>query len=182
MVVPAVGENSSKRPRRRNFHLYTEYKTALSSSTTTTQEQQWVSKFWSLTRASGVAVAAPLFFSISLHPLILSSHLLPELDKNLSPHLTHFGLAEYKNDFTRVSIENWKSSGKPTGGFHKKNMVGTLIYMAPEVLKKDLHTEKSDVYSFSVSINELLTGVVPYTDLRAEAQQQTIGRASRRSD
>ncbi|KAK7278116.1 hypothetical protein RJT34_23141 [Clitoria ternatea] len=104
------------------------------------------------------------------------------LDKNLSPHLTHFGLAEYKNDFTRVSIENWKSSGKPTGGFHKKNMVGTLIYMAPEVLKKDLHTEKSDVYSFSVSINELLTGVVPYTDLRAEAQQQTIGRASRRSD
>ncbi|KAK7278994.1 hypothetical protein RJT34_24035 [Clitoria ternatea] len=96
------------------------------------------------------------------------------LDKNLSPHLTDFGLAEYKNDLTRVSIENWKSSGKPTGGFHKKNMVGTLIYMAPEVLKKDLHTEKSDVYSFSVSINELLTGVVPYTDLRAEAQAHTV--------
>ncbi|OVA20672.1 Protein kinase domain [Macleaya cordata] len=53
-------------------------------------------------------------------------------------------------------------------------MVGTLIYMAPEILRKDIHTEKSDVYSFGVSINELLTGVVPYTDLRAEAQAHTV--------
>ncbi|CAN0907425.1 Protein kinase and PP2C-like domain-containing protein [Linum grandiflorum] len=53
-------------------------------------------------------------------------------------------------------------------------MVGTLIYMAPEVLKKEVHTEKSDVYSFGISINELLTGVVPYTDLRAEAQAHTV--------
>ncbi|KAJ1436016.1 Serine/threonine-protein kinase, active site [Sesbania bispinosa] len=96
------------------------------------------------------------------------------LDKNLCPHLTDFGLAEYKNDIKGVSLQNWKSSGKPTGGFHKKNMVGTLIYMAPEILRKDLHTEKSDVYSFGVSINELLTGVVPYTDLRAEAQAHTV--------
>lgn len=96
------------------------------------------------------------------------------LDKNLCPHLTDFGLAEYKNDLKRVSTENWKSSGKPTGGFHKKNMVGTLIYMAPEILRKELHTEKSDVYSFGISINELLTGVVPYTDLRTEAQAHTV--------
>lgn len=75
-----------------------------------------------------------------------------QLDKNLRPHLTDFGLAKYKNDIKGVSLENWKSSGKPTGGFHKKNMVGTLIYMAPEILTKELHTEKSDVYSFGVSI------------------------------
>ncbi|KAI5396959.1 protein kinase and PP2C-like domain-containing protein isoform X1 [Lathyrus oleraceus] len=96
------------------------------------------------------------------------------LDINLCPRLTDFGLAEYKSDIKEVSLENWKSSGKPTGGFHKKNMVGTLIYMAPEILRKELHTEKSDVYSFGISINELLTGVVPYTDLRAEAQAHTV--------
>ncbi|KAI4300929.1 hypothetical protein L6164_034255 [Bauhinia variegata] len=96
------------------------------------------------------------------------------LDQNLCPHLTDFGLAEYKNDLKGVSLENWKSSGKPTGGFHKKNMVGTLIYMAPEILRKELHTEKSDIYSFGIAINELLTGVVPYTDLRAEAQAHTV--------
>lgn len=96
------------------------------------------------------------------------------LDINLCPHLTDFGLAEYKSDIKGVSLENWKSSGKPTGGFHKKNMVGTLVYMAPEILRKELHSEKSDVYSFGISINELLTGVVPYTDLRAEAQAHTV--------
>ncbi|KAE9590169.1 hypothetical protein Lal_00027892 [Lupinus albus] len=96
------------------------------------------------------------------------------LDKNLCPHLTDFGLAEYTSDLKGVNFVNWKSSGKPTGGFHKKNMVGTLIYMAPEILRKQLHTEKSDVYSFGVSINEVLTGVVPYTDLRAEAQAHTV--------
>ncbi|XP_043691783.1 protein kinase and PP2C-like domain-containing protein isoform X2 [Telopea speciosissima] len=95
------------------------------------------------------------------------------LDRNLCPYLADFGLAEYKKDLKQIS-ENWRSSGKPTGGFHKKNMVGTLIYMAPEILKKEIHTEKLDVYSFGVSINELLTGVVPYTDLRAETQAHTV--------
>ncbi|MED6210526.1 hypothetical protein PIB30_064898 [Stylosanthes scabra] len=107
-----------------------------------------------------------------LHRDIKPANIL--LDKNLCPHLTDFGIAEYKNNLKGVSLENWKSSGKPTGGFHKRNMVGTLIYMAPEILRKELHTEKSDVYSFGVSINELLTGVVPYTDLRAEAEAHTV--------
>lgn len=75
-----------------------------------------------------------------------------QLDKNLEPYLADFGLAVYKKDIKLASVENWRSSGKPTGGFHKKNMVGTLIYMAPEILRKDIHTEKSDVYSFAVSI------------------------------
>ncbi|CAL5415400.1 unnamed protein product [Camellia sinensis] len=66
------------------------------------------------------------------------------LDENLRPHLADFGLAEYKKDLKRVSMENWRSFGKPTGGFHKKNMI------------------------------ELLTGVVPYTDLRAEAQAHAV--------
>ncbi|KAK2652027.1 hypothetical protein Ddye_011883 [Dipteronia dyeriana] len=96
------------------------------------------------------------------------------LDSNLYPHLADFGLAEYKKNLKEVSFRNWKSSGKPTGGFHKKNMVGTLIYMAPEILKKEIQTEKSDVYSFGITVNELLTGVVPYTDLRAEAQAHTV--------
>lgn len=75
-----------------------------------------------------------------------------QLDKDLHPHLADFGLAMFQKDIKHVSVENWKSSGKPTGGFHKKNMVGTLIYMAPEILRKDIHTEKSDVYSFAICI------------------------------
>ena len=78
--------------------------------------------------------------------------LIMQLDKDLVPYLVDFGLAEHKKDLRKVYVENWRSSGKPTGGFHKKNMVGTLIYMAPEILKKEVHSEKSDVYSFGVSI------------------------------
>ncbi|KAK6125187.1 hypothetical protein DH2020_041073 [Rehmannia glutinosa] len=109
--------------------------------------------------------------------LVMSDSLLIDvwqLNENRHPHLADVGLAEYKKDLKRVSMQNWKSSGKPTGGFHKINMVGTLFYMAPEVLSKEIHTEKSDVYSFGVTVNELLTGVVPYTDLRAEAQAHTV--------
>ncbi|KAL8172212.1 hypothetical protein V2J09_024016 [Rumex salicifolius] len=96
------------------------------------------------------------------------------LDENLNSQLSDFGLAENIRDLRKVSAGNWESSGKPTGGFYKKNMVGTLIYMAPEILKKEIQTEKSDVYGFAVTINELLTGVVPYTDLRTEAQAHTV--------
>lgn len=96
------------------------------------------------------------------------------LDKDLHPHLADFGLATHQKYLKEISAENWKSSGKPTGGFYKKNMVGTLIYMAPEILRKEIHTDLSDVYSFGILMNELLTGVVPYTDLRTEAQAHTV--------
>ncbi|XP_022147786.1 protein kinase and PP2C-like domain-containing protein isoform X2 [Momordica charantia] len=96
------------------------------------------------------------------------------LDKDLHPYLADFGLAVHRKYLKGISAENWKSSGKPTGGFYKKSMVGTLIYMAPEILKKEIHSELSDVYSFGILINELLTGVVPYTDLRTEAQAHTV--------
>lgn len=84
--------------------------------------------------------------------MLFNGEFMIQLDRNLHPHLADFGLAMYKKDLKHISVENWKSAGKPTGGFHKKNMVGTLIYMAPEILRKDIHTEKSDVYSFAISI------------------------------
>ncbi|GLJ11956.1 hypothetical protein SUGI_0180940 [Cryptomeria japonica] len=96
------------------------------------------------------------------------------LDSKMDAQLTDFGLAAYEKDLEVISLQNWKSSGKPTGGFHKRTMVGTLIYMAPEVLKKEIHTKKSDIYSFAITINELVTGVVPYTDRRTEAQAHTV--------
>lgn len=76
---------------------------------------------------------------------------MSQLDSELQPRLSDFGLAAFKRDLHHISSQNWRSSGKPTGGFHKKNMVGTLIYMAPEILRKDVHTEKSDVYSFAIT-------------------------------
>jgi len=112
---------------------------------------------WSPSVQQVVAIASDLAKALQyLHILgVVHRDIKPAnilLDKDLHPHLADFGLAMFQKDIKRVSVENWKSSGKPTGGFHKKNMVGTLIYMAPEILRKDIHTEKSDVYSFAISI------------------------------
>ncbi|RWR89050.1 protein kinase and PP2C-like domain-containing protein [Cinnamomum micranthum f. kanehirae] len=54
----------------------------------------------------------------------------------------------YKNDIGHeISVENWKSSKKPTGGFHKMSMVGSLNSMKS--------TEKSHVCSHNSFIHAL---------------------------
>lgn len=107
-----------------------------------------------------------------IHRDVKPANILLDFDSNA--HLGDFGLAMLAKDLEGIDSQNWKSIGKPTGGFHKRNMVGTLLYMAPEVLRKEVHTEKSDVYGFAITINELATGVVPYTDRRTEAQAHTV--------
>lgn len=58
--------------------------------------------------------------------------------------------------------------GKPSGGFHKRNMIGTLEYMAPETLQKRPPSDKSDVWALAVTLNEVATGVFPYSDCTHE--------------
>lgn len=53
---------------------------------------------------------------------------------------------------------------KPTGGFHKQHMVGTLEYMAPELLMKQPHSKAGDIFALAVTINELATAQFPYSD------------------
>lgn len=43
-------------------------------------------------------------------------------------------------------------------------MVGTLEYMAPEVLLKAPGSFASDVYAFAVAVNEIASGVFPFSD------------------
>ena len=86
--------------------------------------------------------------------------------------LTDFGLAEEEATLLHEHSAAGRSSvlkkGKPTGGFHKRHMVGTLEYLAPEVLMKRAHTRKADVYAFAVAINELATRVYPFSDCHKE--------------
>ena len=52
----------------------------------------------------------------------------------------------------------------PSGGFQKQHMVGTLAYMAPEVLMRRVPSFPADAYAFGVFSSEALTRVVPYAD------------------
>lgn len=65
------------------------------------------------------------------------------LDDNLYPRLCDFGLS--------LIVNNKKNK--------RKGKIGTIKYMAPEIIKeKDCNTSSVDVYSFSLIAYELLTG------------------------
>mmetsp|Transcript_1029 Transcript_1029/g.2575 ORF Transcript_1029/g.2575 Transcript_1029/m.2575 type:complete len:622 (-) Transcript_1029:92-1957(-) len=81
--------------------------------------------------------------------------------------ITDLGISEYIKDLEaeradRVSL--LQGGGKPTGGFHKKRLVGTLQYMPPEVLLKEPPTAAADAYAWAVTVNELATGTFPFAD------------------
>ncbi|MFM9960437.1 MAG: serine/threonine protein kinase [Planctomycetaceae bacterium] len=50
--------------------------------------------------------------------------------------------------------------GKMFGG--KKEIGGTLTYIAPESIKKEAATPQTDIYSLGITIYECLTGTTPY--------------------
>ncbi|RHZ83335.1 hypothetical protein Glove_97g68 [Diversispora epigaea] len=47
----------------------------------------------------------------------------------------------------------------------KKNIVGVLPYIAPEVLSGEEYTKAADVYSFGIIAYEMITGFPPYPDI-----------------
>jgi serine/threonine protein kinase len=59
----------------------------------------------------------------------------------------------------------------PSGGRQKDFMVGTLVYMAPELLRRQPWSAASDMYSLAITLNELLTGCVPFSDVRTTSEQ-----------
>lgn len=84
--------------------------------------------------------------------------------------ITDFNASELASRQTdRIMIQ-----ARPTGGFFKQFVVGTLPYMAPELLlgaSGGGYTAACDVYSFAILANEVLTQTVPYSDALSEKIQ-----------
>jgi serine/threonine protein phosphatase PrpC len=78
--------------------------------------------------------------------------------------LTDFGIADFSN-IIEETFHSTASGKSPSGGFYKASMMGTLEYMAPEILlKKQPASPASDIFALSITINELLACMHPYSD------------------
>lgn len=72
------------------------------------------------------------------------------LDENYYPRISDFGLSKKLNELNSM---NFMSTG-----------VGTIIYMAPEILSGSPYNYKVDVYAYSIIAYELITSQSPISD------------------
>lgn len=81
--------------------------------------------------------------------------------------LSDFGLAVREGQTAESSRPSGPSRGRTEA------QVGTLPYLAPELLSRSAagHSRATDVYALGVTLNELLTGIRPYSDSRREDPQ-----------
>ena len=87
---------------------------------------------------------------------------------NLSP--TDAEIEEFKNEFDEdrsgdLSLDEFKDiccSMRSLNNQSLTEQVGTIMYMAPEVVKKQPYCTKSDCWSIGVIAYALLTGELPF--------------------
>ncbi|MCD7450460.1 hypothetical protein HAX54_006530 [Datura stramonium] len=97
-----------------------------------------------------------------VHRDLKSSNLL--VDKSWTVKVGDFGLSRFKNATLLTT-----KSGR-----------GTPQWMAPEVLRNEPSTEKSDVFSFGVILWELMTESIPWSNLNSLQVVGVVGFMDRR--
>jgi serine/threonine-protein kinase TNNI3K len=96
-------------------------------------------------------ISHALTYLHSLQPIVLHRDLKSKnilLDRELNAKLTDFGVSRERSDRTM------------TAG------VGTLLWMAPEVMLGERYDEKSDIFSFGVVLSELDSHSLPYSQVK----------------
>jgi serine/threonine protein phosphatase PrpC/tRNA A-37 threonylcarbamoyl transferase component Bud32 len=126
---------------------------------------------WSIAIKLGAQLASAV---ARLHELGIVHRDIKPANVLLSQDFSHCRLADlgiaYKQDVYEKLSAAAKGSNenslphKPSGGYRKRAAVGTLEYMAPEILMNAEHSYSSDVFALAITINELASGTIPYSD------------------
>ncbi|RWS17516.1 mitogen-activated protein kinase kinase kinase 13-like protein [Dinothrombium tinctorium] len=77
-----------------------------------------------------------------------------------------------------LKISDFGTSRQWTERSTKMSFAGTVAWMAPEVIRNELCSEKVDIWSFGVVIWELLTCEIPYKDVDSSAIIWGVGNNS----
>jgi len=95
-----------------------------------------------------------------LHRDVKSHNIL--LDENLKAKVSDFGLSRVRKDASSLTIG-----------------IGSPLWMAPEVWEEKSYDTKADVYSFAIVMWELMTGQVPFSQLRPFRIGQAVTQGER---
>ncbi|RLN63086.1 hypothetical protein BBP00_00004339 [Phytophthora kernoviae] len=93
-------------------------------------------------------IAQALTYLHSLSPMVIHRDLKSKnvlLTENLDAKLTDFGVSR-----------EWQENTMTAG-------VGTMLWMAPEVMMAERYDEKADIFSFGVLLSELDVQLLPYS-------------------
>ncbi|CAL1680351.1 unnamed protein product [Lasius platythorax] len=77
-----------------------------------------------------------------------------------------------------VKISDFGTSRQWNEVSTKMTFVGTVAWMAPEVIRNDPCSEKVDIWSYGVVLWELLSGEIPYKDVDSSAVMWGVGSNS----
>ena len=75
----------------------------------------------------------------------------------------------------RWKISDFGFAAKARFGFKDRVNVGTPLYMAPESLRRNFYSFKSDLYSIGIVMFEMLMGNTPY---EAKSEKELIEKVS----
>lgn len=111
---------------------------------------------WSIRIRIAIDIASGIAFLHQEHILhrdIKSLNVL--LDASYGAKLTDFGLSKVKSESKSQSMATRTN----------REAVGTIAWMAPELFaRKAIYTQKSDIYSFGITLWELASRKIPFAD------------------